>query len=172
MEYVDKVLRHPEYIRIQKKITSLEKDRIYCHHEIGHALDVARMAWIYCLEDWCKKGQSPENMEEQKELVYVCALLHDIGRASQYEEGIHHSKAGAAIAGQILKDISFPPEKSRIVLGIISGHHTGKKAYEGEHAALKEYICRADHDSRLCFWCGAGDTCKWKEEERNRTLRC
>ena len=172
MEYVDKVLRHPEYIRIQKKITSLEKDRIYCHHEIEHALDVARMAWIYCLEDWCKKGIVPKHMEEKKELLYVCALLHDIGRASQYEAGIHHSLAGKEIAGKILADIDYPQDKRDVVLRIIAGHHTGSEKPEGECSPLESYICRADHDSRLCFWCAGADTCKWKEEERNRTLDC
>lgn len=58
-----------------------------------------------------KRDQSPENMEEQKELVYVCALLHDIGRASQYEEGIHHSKAGAAIGGTDPEGYFFPAGK-------------------------------------------------------------
>ena len=172
MNYVDAILRHPEYIRIQKRISSLEKERIYCHHEIEHALDVARMAWIYYLEDCCKKRKIPENMEEQKEMLYVCALLHDIGRASQYEEGIHHSRAGQKIAGKILEDISYPRDKKEAVLHIISGHHTGSEGSTEECCTLKDYICRADHESRLCFWCSASDTCKWNEEERNRTLGC
>ena len=42
-----------------------------------------------------------------KELIYCAALLHDIGRARQYEDGTPHDEAGAAIAGQILNELGF-----------------------------------------------------------------
>lgn len=47
-----------------------KKDRIFCGHDMGHLLDVARLAWIFNLE---------ANQEISKERIYAAALLHDIG---------------------------------------------------------------------------------------------
>ena len=50
MDYTQKVLEHPLFIKIQNEISQLEDGRIYCHHELAHALDVCRIAWILYLE--------------------------------------------------------------------------------------------------------------------------
>lgn len=51
MKFTEKLLKHPEFLRLQKRVKQIEQDRIYCHHELSHALDVCRMAWMMYLED-------------------------------------------------------------------------------------------------------------------------
>ena len=95
MDRVNQIWNHPIYQNELNKLQLLETDREFCRHTPEHFLDVARLAYIRALE---------ENAPVSKELIYCTALLHDIGRARQYEDGTPHDEAGAAIAGQILSD--------------------------------------------------------------------
>ena len=72
MDRVNRIWRHPVYQEHYKKIQELESERIFCRHTPEHFLDVARLMYIYALE---------EHLELSKELIYAAALLHDIGRA-------------------------------------------------------------------------------------------
>ena len=101
MDRVNQIWNHPLYQTELRKLQLLEADREFCRHTPEHFLDVARLAYIRALE---------ENYPVSKELIYCTALLHDIGRARQYEDGTPHDEAGAIIAGQILKELGFPPE--------------------------------------------------------------
>ena len=92
------IWRHPLYQKHCKKIQELEKDRIFCRHTPEHFLDVARLMYIYSLEN---------KLDLSREIIYATALLHDIGRAQQYLSGISHDIAGAEIAGKILTDLHF-----------------------------------------------------------------
>lgn len=193
MKYTTAILHHPEFLRLQEQILELEKDRIYCRHDLTHLLDVCRMAWIMYLED-CRQNDK-RKMSEEKDRFYVTGLLHDIGRAAQYETGEHHAPAGQRIAAGILNDISYPQEWMEETLQIVGEHH-GRTRENGSAPVLAErkihmtechgekspfivemrtmadYIRKADHLSRNCFCCRAADTCKWKEEERNQTVYC
>ena len=60
---------------------------------MSHLLDVARIAYIRNLE----KGYG-----FRKDVIYAAAVLHDIGKALQYEEKVPHEIAGERIAGEIL----------------------------------------------------------------------
>ena len=51
MKFTEKLLKHPEFLQLQKRVQEMEQDRMYCHHELSHALDVCRMAWMMYLED-------------------------------------------------------------------------------------------------------------------------
>ena len=79
MERVDRIIRNETFIWNMKKLLRLEQERIYCRHDMDHLLSVARIAYIKALE---------ERIPVSKELIYAAALLHDIGRAAQYETGI------------------------------------------------------------------------------------
>lgn len=79
MDRVNRIWRHPVYQEHYKKIQELESERIFCRHTPEHFLDVARLMYIYALE---------EHLELPKELIYAAALLHDIGRAQQYQYNI------------------------------------------------------------------------------------
>ncbi len=181
MKYTDRVLKHPLFVEVMEKIKVLEASRIYCRHHLEHGIDVARMAWIYYLEDrmdgmakvWTMRPQMNypewrEEKEEMKDLIYTCALLHDLGRVAQYETGIHHSVAGIPLVKEILSDIQVPTEWEPQILDVVSEHSQGE--YSEDCKNLEYYIMKADHDCRLCFACQAKDTCKWSEEEMNHTV--
>ena len=169
MKYTEKILEHPGFLEIQKKITQCERERIYCHHEIEHALDVCRMAWIMYLEAHADQRTEPSVLEEEKDRFYVTGLLHDIGRACQYETGEHHASAGKNIAQQILTEIGYPKDWLEETLCIVGAHH-GRDGFSRENDSMGYYIQKADHLSRNCFLCEASDSCKWKDEERNLTI--
>lgn len=216
MNYTQRVLEHPLFIKIQKEISKLEDGRIYCHHELAHALDVCRIAWILYLEVYTigegenglsgkaeatttsgcrsesasprspksfRQGESavpsgesmatgkPERLDQMRDRIYVAGLLHDIGRAAQYTTGVHHSIAGIPLAEEILNDIGCPEDWKQETLEIVS-EHWGREEKGLEPDSTAYYIDRADHLSRNCFACAASDTCKWKEEEKNRRLYC
>ena len=49
MERVNQILQHTLYQSCRRQIDEKEKDRIFCGHDMGHLLDVARLAWIFNL---------------------------------------------------------------------------------------------------------------------------
>ena len=71
MERIQKILNHPLYQEQFKLLQDAEKDREFCRHTMEHFVDVARLMYIYTLE---------EKTNVSKELIYAAALLHDIGR--------------------------------------------------------------------------------------------
>lgn len=77
---------------LMAKLAALEKGRLFCSHQMDHLLAVARIAYIRNLE---------RNLGLKKESIYAAALLHDIGKYAQYEEGIPHEIKSAEIAGII-----------------------------------------------------------------------
>ena len=66
MKFTEKLLKHPEFLRLQKRVQQIEQDRIYCHHELPHALDVCRMAWMMYLEDQMQKKLESESKTDLK----------------------------------------------------------------------------------------------------------
>ena len=107
MDRVNQIWRHPVYQEHYKKIQELESERIFCRHTPEHFLDVARLMYIYALE---------EHLELPKELIYAAALLHDIGRAQQYQYNIPHDIAGVEIAREILTDLHFTEQDKELIL--------------------------------------------------------
>ena len=110
MDRVNQIWRHPVYQEHYKKIQELESERIFCRHTPEHFLDVARLMYIYALE---------EHLELPKELIYAAALLHDIGRAQQYQYNIPHDIAGVEIAREILTDLHFTEQEKELILSSI-----------------------------------------------------
>lgn len=164
---------HPLYQAELVKIAGYESDRIFCRHTFEHFMDVARIAYIMSLEKEYKLS---------KEIIYAAALLHDIGRSRQYEDGTPHDKAGAEIADKILSDCGFSDdERNMIVAAIISHrgsahesdiHKSDKDTEHTEHAEytrniLSAIIYKADKLSRQCFRCNAQKECNWSMEKRN-----
>ena len=122
------IWRHPLYQKHCEKIQELEKDRIFCRHTPEHFLDVARLMYIYSLEN---------KLNLSREIIYATALLHDIGRAQQYLSGISHDIAGAEIAGKILADLHFTEqEKEEIFSRMSIEEHM--KSYEDQGIDRKE----------------------------------
>lgn len=159
MERIRKLWLHPLY---QNQITFLqkaEKDRIFCRHTLEHFLDVARLMYIYNLE---------ENAGLGKELIYAAALLHDIGRCEQIIHDTPHHEAGVQAAGKILPECGFNPEEIQKIQHAISEH---RLAGQTESDPLARYLYQADKQSRNCFCCPAAEDCNWPDSERNRSIQ-
>jgi uncharacterized protein len=156
MDRVNKILNNKKYKRLLEEISDFEKDRIFCKHSLAHFLDVARIAYIEVLE---------KQLNYNKEVIYAIALLHDIGRISEYKEGIPHNIASALIAKDILKGIGFTEEQESQIMKCIEEHRTGSED------SLSEIIYKSDKLSRNCFNCNAVRFCKWNNEKKNKGIK-
>lgn len=156
---------HPLYQEELTKIAGFESDRIFCRHTFEHFMDVARIAYIISLE---------QDFKLSKEVIYAAALLHDIGRARQYEDGTPHDEAGAEIADKILSDSGFSSDERDIITSAIRSHRgkcddisDGCSDTELAMNILAAIIYKADKASRQCFRCSAQKECNWNMEKRN-----
>lgn len=164
MKFVDNLIKHPIYVENLNQITTAEAHRVFCCHGIMHLMDVARIAYIYCLE---------HNLGLEKEMIYLTALLHDIGRAKEYNTGEPHEQAGKELTDLILRELNYPQEKREMVLKAIENHRIkeNKGLYSNDKAErLKALINMADKQSRNCFFCDAYKECKWSEDKKNKTI--
>ena len=159
MKRIDQILSHPVFREQFALLQEAEKDRIFCRHTMEHFLDVARLMYIYTLED--QAGFS-------KEMLYAAGLLHDIGRYEQMEQGTPHHLAGARLAEIILTDCGFSPAEQEPILAAIRSHRVKDTA---ETPLFSRYLYRADKQSRNCFSCPARAACNWPEEKMNLTIR-
>src|SRR5690554_2000500 len=101
MKRINNILVDKSYLLHLKKIKEQEIHRIFCKHDITHFLDVARIAWIITLE---------RKLLFEKETVYACGLLHDIGRWLEYEDGTDHAHASGKMCVEILERNGFRRE--------------------------------------------------------------
>ena len=147
MERANAVLQHKLFVSAFNRLEAHEKGRGFCGHGMEHLLDVARIAHILNLES---------GSLFPKEIVYATALLHDIGRAKQYEDGTPHEQESAMIAKQILPDCGFDDEETKLILDAILSHRNGNS---GEKMGFAGLIYRADKLSRRCFHCAAQADC-------------
>lgn len=159
MERVNRILQHHTYKACLRQIYELEAGRDFCGHDMAHLLDVARLAYIFNLE---------ENLQIEKERIYAAALLHDIGRHIQYLEGTPHQESGVPIAEQILKDCGFSKEEREEILEAISRHRDISVKKEPTLAGI---LYRGDKASRGCFGCRAEKACRWSDEKKNLFLK-
>lgn len=155
MERVHRIQSHPLFQTLWKNLQEAEKTRVFCRHTMEHFLDVARLMYIYALEDGAKL---------RKDVIYAAALLHDIGRYEQLVSGTPHDIAGARLAGEIMQDCGFTAEEIQSVQGAVSEH---RKQDAAGTEALSTYLYLADKQSRLCFACPVREACIWPEEKKN-----
>ena len=153
MNRLDKILKNEKFRAYLDKTADYEKDRIYCLHDIAHAFDTARIAYIMSLE---------ENAGIGKEIIYAAALIHDIGRCSQYEDGTPHDEASVVLGRAILEECGFDETEKKLILTAVSEHRTDK-----ERSPLGALLYEADNKSRMCMFCQSRSTCKWKKEDMN-----
>lgn len=146
MKRINQILKNEEYIKYLKKNKEAEGDRIYCHHDIEHFLDVSRIAYIISLE---------EKLNLDKEILYAMGLLHDIGRWMEYESGMDHALASKDLAEEILRDCEFRESEIQEILAAIESHRNIKST-----SLLGDLLYRADKLSRNCLHCSAIGSCK------------
>lgn len=143
---------------MQKNAQS-EVGRVHCKHNIAHALDVARIAYIISLED---------RMGLLKEHIYAAALLHDITKWQQHASGIAHNESAVEPAGQILKDCAFEDADIAMICRAIHNHREGPADAQSDPFSF--LIFRADKLSRACYCCEGKDTCSWDDPRKNLAI--
>lgn len=157
MKRVNCILEDSDFISYIAKTKRLEKNRIFCHHDMNHLLDVCRISWILNLE---------EKLLIDKEKVYAAALLHDIGRWVEYETGQDHAIASGELAQSILDRCGFSNNEKTDIIKAIKGHR--KKEHSTD---LSRILYKADKLSRPCFNCKAINQCKrFKQVEKQALL--
>lgn len=155
MDRIQEIIRHPKYQFHIEEIRKAEADRIFCLHDMSHFLDVARIAMILNQE---------EHLEIPKDIVYATGLLHDIGRAREYQDGTAHEMESARLAPAILKDTGFTGQEIERIVKAIADHRTKEIASNQD---LSGIIYRADKASRPCFACAVCSMCKWPDAKKN-----
>ena len=157
MERVNHILHNPDFRAHLKRTARWEKNRKFCRHGLPHALDVARVAYIFVLEG---------KLDIDKEVVYAAALLHDVGKWVQLERGTPHHLSSAELAEELLDAAGFRADEKELIIGAILNHRT-KGLPEGTFDAV---LYAADKRSRGCFDCKMLDHCKWEPEKKNANL--
>lgn len=158
MSKAEKIVRHRKFLQYIEEIEIIERERVYCRHGLAHLLDVARIAWIRNLE---------EGSPCSRDLIYGAALLHDIGKVRQYQDGTPHEISGAQEAAVILADCGYGQEETAQIQKAILAHRRGS---EQDGDRLSAFLYTADKLSRPCYLCPAEHDCKWTQEQKNRTL--
>lgn len=152
MQRCNEIYNHPLYKKRTEIICEREKSRIFCPHNLEHALDVARIGYIMILE---------QGLNISKELFYAAALLHDAGRYSDKP----HNQSGAELASMIMPECGFTESETDIVSKAISGHRTDLQT-----DAFSKILYDADKKSRICFICSAQAECYWEQNKRNNDI--
>ena len=146
------IVAHPLFCSQMEQINQLEKDRIFCKHNLSHLLDVCRLMQLETIT---------AGFSFSTDLLYGAGLLHDIGRT----EGEHHL-ASAKFANQILLDCGYSQEECSQITDAILKHRQPPTTFD-DLAAL---LYRADKASRPCYCCKASTLCNWPKEKRNQQL--
>ena len=100
----------------------------------------------------------------EKEEIYTAALLHDVGRFVQYEDGTPHQLASLPFAKELMERYGYEEEEKARILRAIENHRN--RAIR-EEKSLTGIIYRADKMSRSCFGCKAEKECDWSPEKKN-----
>ena len=159
MNRIDKIINHHLFLHHLHANEAAETQRRFCLHNMGHFLDVARIGMIINLE---------EKLEIDREWIYAAALLHDMGKHIQYEDGTPHELAGGEIATVILLDCGFNEKETGVIVNAILSHRDASIMQERN---LKGLLYRADKASRACFACKAEAECNWKGDKKNLRIR-
>lgn len=161
MERIKFISNHTLFRFSCERLAELEKNRRFCCHQMNHLLDVARIAYIRNLE---------RNLGFKKEIIYATALLHDVGKYAQYENGTPHEIKSAEIAEIILSDmpenICFTSAEQEEIITAIRGH---RKLRENA-SALESLLYESDKASRTCFSCPAETDCNWSMSKKNMEI--
>lgn len=168
LQYTRQLLQDQEYLAMVKRLEQQEKQRLFCRHGLSHFLDVARIAWIRILEQTAQESMDMEHLAQQKDQIYLTALLHDLGRLAEYNhtQSHGHAQEGAHIAEKFLKRIGYPEHKVQEIVNAVREHSKEVKTNQD----LSDKIQIADNCSRNCFFCEAQEQCYWSEERRNKTI--
>lgn len=135
MKFTEKLLRHPEFLQLQKRVQEMEQDRMYCHHELSHALDVCRMAWMMYLEDEYKMHLK-ERWQKKETESHVSEPKNNAETAGQRETDLQKDDADHVEVSYLNADNMLAKKDQFYVTGLL--HDIGRVAqYEtGEHHSV------------------------------------
>jgi len=153
-ERINLIIENHSFQYNLKNIEELEKQRRFCKHDMQHFLDVARIMYILCLEN---------NFNIPKHIIYATAILHDIGRAQEYESMTPHNIASIEIARKILEQCNYHTQEIDDILEAINGHRNNDNRLN----SLSFILYKCDKLSRNCAKCDATCDCKWPVEKKN-----
>jgi uncharacterized protein len=157
---VNQILQHHLYEDYSIKNKLAEEKRIYCRHGSDHGLSVARIAYIYLLENWDDSSGENSVLKADrgiaKEIVYAAGILHDIGRWVEYETKEDHAQAGARLAVPILRESGYEEQEIEVICQGILQHRLDPAAAQSE---LGQALARADDWARDCHNCESKATC-------------
>jgi uncharacterized protein len=156
---VERILQNPSYLEYLHQNEVAEQERIFCGHSFDHLLAVARLTYIFLLEDG--------NPFINREIAYAAALLHDIGRWQEYSSGLDHAEVSAELAGPILAAAGFNRGEKVLITKAICQHRFDE-ATALHRSPLSRALKKADRYARLCFSCEARDQCNKVEEQPHR----
>lgn len=158
MNRVNLIFGHKLYIFNVQKNTEIERDWVYCKHDIVHFMDVARIAYILNLE---------REFGLCKELIYAAAILHDITKWRQITNDEPHNETALEPAEIILTDCNFAPAEIKLILNAILHHRKGTGA-----DPLAQIIFEADKLSRACCCCTFDKaTCNWDLKQKSQQIK-
>ena len=152
------ILRDEMFKKRIEEIKEAEADRIFCKHGMDHLLSVARVATLIA---------NDLGLNIRKDVIYATALLHDIGRWSEYEKEMEHSKAGELYAREILIRTCYSKEEMDEILHAIRCHGEDTEQY----GSLAWVLYKADKLARECFNCEAYEDCFWDEDRKNTFMK-
>lgn len=159
MDRIDKILKHDLFQYHLRENKKAEVERRFDRHDLAHFLDVARIGEIINLES---------RLGLEREWIYAAALLHDMGRHVQYENGTPHELASAEIAPQILKDCGFDDSETDVIVKAIASHRDKNVSAQNDLCGV---LYRADKASRSCFACEVKQECNWSDDKKNLRIR-
>ncbi len=84
-----------------------------------------------------------ERLSHDPELLYIAALMHDVGlyKAYSHRKEPDHARRSAAVAGRLLRDGNLPAQGIQVVLDAIVSHPPGApKGVTTEAALLKDAV--------------------------------
>lgn len=154
---IDAIIKHDIFTSYMEKNKQKEENRKFCKHNLQHSLDVARIAYILCLE---------ANLNIEKEIIYATALLHDITKWIQYENEIPHNESIVIPAKKILTDCGFHNAEIKLILDAMQKH----REHQDDKTTLSGILYYADKKSRMCFECAATEACNWSNDKKNASI--
>jgi len=171
MDRINLLLRSSLYRDYSGMVEEKEKDRVFCKHGFSHSLEVARLCWIFLLEN---------GLAYVRDVVYAAALLHDLGRCQEDNNATAataaiaaatacHAVRSARLAEPLLADAGYSLPERKLITDAIADHRKGED--EVFTSPLSHFLSKADKYSRLCGDCPAA-ACYKRDEmpQRNRLL--
>jgi uncharacterized protein len=162
VDQLNQIIWHKDYQYYLGQNEKAESERIFCGHCFDHFLSVARLTYIFLLEE--------DNHFITREMAYAAGLLHDLGRWCEYSSGIDHAEASVKLAVPILNDAGFSKDESALILKAIRQHRLSDDI-DQHRSPLSRALKKADLFSRLCFQCQAQNECyKFEKQPHKKGL--